>query len=121
MQYDELDGSSMANTDVLVTGLGNYAKTRRWSDKVRIVPGSAEESLIHFLISTRDPAEPKDRMPPIGSAIVPKEGLALIEAWINALPHEMMDAGMPDSAMPDSAMPDSAMPDSAMIDEDAGI
>lgn len=45
-----------------------------------IVPGDAEQSILHFRMAS---AAPGDRMPEIGRALVHEEGVALIEAWIN--------------------------------------
>jgi hypothetical protein len=41
--------------------------------------------LLYFLVSTRDPANPKDQMPPIASRVVDDDGVALIEEWIRSM------------------------------------
>ena len=47
-----------------------------------IVPGQAHESIMSFRLSSRDPAE---MMPEIGRTLVHKEGVTLIDKWINSM------------------------------------
>jgi hypothetical protein len=83
---DGLDGRSVADFEAVRTTVGVPAETPRWSDRTRIVAGSPENSLLYFLASTRDPANPKDQMPPIASRRVDLQGLGLLDAWIRSLP-----------------------------------
>jgi hypothetical protein len=80
-----LDGRSPAEFDLLTTTLGIDSSTPRWSGRKRIVAGSPEDSLLYQLISMRDPANPKDQMPPIASRIVDDEGVKLVGDWIRGL------------------------------------
>ncbi|GIU29480.1 parallel beta-helix domain-containing protein [Shewanella sp. MBTL60-007] len=48
-----------------------------------IVPGSPEESILHFRMESNDPG---DRMPEIGRSLSHAEGVALINEWIKRLP-----------------------------------
>lgn len=82
---EALDGRSPVDFEALTSTIGVPAQTPRWSDGTRIVAGSAADSLLYQLISMRDPANPKDQMPPIGSRVVDTEGIKAVEAWINAL------------------------------------
>jgi hypothetical protein len=83
---DGIDGRAPDEFDSITTTVGVKAKTPRWSGLTRITPGSPENSLLYKLISTRDPANPKDQMPPIASRVVDKAGIAAVEAWIRSLP-----------------------------------
>ena len=47
-----------------------------------IVPGRADESILSFRLATNDPGM---MMPELGRSLIHKEGLALIERWINSL------------------------------------
>ena len=81
-----LDGRSPKKFEPYTTTIQVGATTPRWSDRVRIVPGSPEDSLLYTLITTRDPASPKDQMPPVASRVVDEEGVKAIKAWIKSLP-----------------------------------
>lgn len=83
---DGIDGRASGDFDAVRTSVGIEAQTPRWSDRTRIVPGSPEDSLLFFLLSTRDPVNPKDQMPPIASRVVDDEGVARIGDWIRELP-----------------------------------
>ena len=48
-----------------------------------VLPGSPEESILHFRMETNDPG---DRMPEIGRSLSHAEGVALINEWIKRLP-----------------------------------
>ena len=56
------------------------------SSGAAVVPGDPDNSLLYQLISKRDPANPKDQMPPIASRVVDDDGIAAVEDWINSLP-----------------------------------
>lgn len=56
------------------TGTGNR--------KHGIVPGKAEESIFTYRLASTNPAE---MMPELGRSLSHKEGVALIEEWINAM------------------------------------
>jgi hypothetical protein len=85
LKADETDGRSTAVVDAISTTVDVAATTPRWSERTRIVPGSPQDSLLYFLVSTRDPANPKDQMPPIASRVVDDDGVALIEEWIRSM------------------------------------
>jgi hypothetical protein len=86
LSADTLDGRSPADFDTIKTTVGVATKTLRWVGHQRIAPGSVTNSFLYTLISKRDPANMKDQMPPIASRVVDTEGMALVEAWIRALP-----------------------------------
>jgi hypothetical protein len=83
---DGIDGRSSAEFEAVRTTVGVAAETPRWSEWTRIVPGSPEDSLLYYLASTRDAANPKDQMPPIASRRVDLQGLGALDAWIRSLP-----------------------------------
>jgi len=83
---EAIDGSSSAEFEAIATTVGIPAQTPRWLGRTRIVAGSPEDSLLYVLAGTRDPANPKDQMPPIASRMVDSEGLVLIEEWIRSMP-----------------------------------
>ncbi len=82
---EALDGRSPADLELVTTTVGIDARTPRWADKKRIVAGSPEDSLLYQLISTRDPVNPKNQMPPIASRIVHEQGVMLVGDWIRSL------------------------------------
>jgi hypothetical protein len=84
LRVAQADGRAPTGFDTLTTTLGVDATTGRWLGDKRIVEGSAADSLLYTLMSTRDPTNMKDQMPPIASRIVPKDGAAFIKAWIDA-------------------------------------
>ena len=86
LPVDGIDGRSPKKFEAYKTTVGVEATTPQWSGSVRITPGSPGDSLLYTLITARDPAAPKDQMPPVGSRIVDQEGVAAIKAWIKALP-----------------------------------
>lgn len=49
---------------------------------VDILPGNAKGSILWYRMQTKDPGE---RMPELGRNLVHKEGLALVEEWINQM------------------------------------
>lgn len=122
--YDELDGSGTRDTDVLATGLSQFPKTRRWRDQMRLIPGNAEDSLMYYLVTTRDAIQDEDRMPPIGTSIVPDEAAKMLKAWIEAMPPAddgTMDAGLGDAGTGDPDPMDAGLGDAgADDDQDAG-
>ncbi|HMI90098.1 MAG TPA: hypothetical protein VK509_01990, partial [Polyangiales bacterium] len=92
LRSEDLDGRAANAFPALETGVGVSARTLRWKDRIRIVAGSPAESLLYELASTRDPARPKDQMPPIASRLTDPDGLSAVEAWIRALPAADSDA-----------------------------
>lgn len=48
-----------------------------------IVPGAADESILHYRMLSTDPGQ---MMPELGRSLVHQQGLALIAEWINQLP-----------------------------------
>ena len=82
------DGRSPKKFEAYKTTVGVEATTPQWSDGIRVVPGSPADSLLYQLVTARDPASPKDQMPPVASRIVDEEGVAAIKAWIKSLPTE---------------------------------
>ena len=101
LRAEELDGSATGGLDTRTTNIDMAASTRRWADWTRIVAGNPDESLLYFLVTTRDDANDKDRMPPIGSRIVPTDAAAMLDTWIRAMvptpPDGDLDGGTPDA------------------------
>jgi hypothetical protein len=83
---EELDGRTSSAFPALESGVGVSARTLRWTGRIRIVPGSPEQSLLYELANTRDPSRPKDQMPPIASRITDPDGLRALEDWISSMP-----------------------------------
>jgi hypothetical protein len=82
---EAIEGGSSAGFDALQTTVGVGAHTPRLRGRIRIVPGSPQDSLLYNLASTRDLANPKNQMPPIASRVLDNDGLMLIEAWIRSM------------------------------------
>ena len=57
--------------------------------KVSIMPGSPEESILHFRMQSTHPGQ---MMPEIGRSLVHDEGVALIADWIRRLEGECVDS-----------------------------
>jgi len=85
IDVDQATGGSLANTDALETTIGMAATTLRWDERIRIVPGDPENSLLYWLMNRRSPADLRDQMPPIASRVVDEAGSKLVENWIRAL------------------------------------
>jgi len=80
----ELDGRPVNNFEPWRLLVDQTAKSTRWGERTRVVPGSPEESLLVQLITSR--AGPKEQMPPIASKVVDGYHVELIKDWIRALP-----------------------------------
>src|SRR6185295_19039512 len=81
---NELDGRPPTDSDAMHTAVEVAAKTERFgTGRIRIVPGSPEQSLIYELITSRK--GPKDQMPPIATQVVDPDHVRVVEAWIRAL------------------------------------
>jgi hypothetical protein len=78
-----LDGRASTDFEPRTLLVDHAAKTQRWGERIRVVPGSPEESLLHQLITSR--AGPQEQMPPIATKVVDGTQVQKIEAWINAL------------------------------------
>lgn len=50
-----------------------------------VVPGNPDQSILTYRMAATDPGE---RMPELGRSLVHREGLALVRAWIAAMPPE---------------------------------
>jgi uncharacterized repeat protein (TIGR03806 family) len=55
-----------------------------------VLPGDADASILAYRMDSADPAV---MMPEVGRAVVHREGVALIQQWINALPGSCETAG----------------------------
>ena len=86
LRAEDLDGRASSGFPALETGVGVTARTPRWMGRIRIVPGSPEQSLLYELANTRDPSRPKDQMPPIASRVTDPDGLSALEDWIRSMP-----------------------------------
>ena len=99
----DLHAATSANSDALATSVGVAARTPRWSGWTRLVPGSPDDSLLYFLMSTRQVDMPRDQMPPIATRVVPLSAADELSAWIASLPprqNEMDDAAGDDAGIP---------------------
>lgn len=79
----ELDGRPVNNFQPLQLLINQTAKTLRWGDRKRVVPGDAQASLLYQLVTSR--AGPKEQMPPIATQVVDSKHADLIKRWIEAL------------------------------------
>jgi hypothetical protein len=99
----QLDGSPPDPTtwDILRTTIGVPCISGSLIGEPRIVPGNAQASVIHQLIDERGALQ----MPPIGSSVVDTADVAVVAAWIQAMPN---DGGAPEAgrAGRDAAPPD---------------
>jgi hypothetical protein len=114
----ELDGRSSADFAPLRTTLGVRVNNPNWNGQTRIVPGDPERSLLYHLISHRGMG---DQMPPFATRIIDEEHVALVGAWIRALPPVALPDGGPPDALVVDAGEDMATPADAGADaaEDA--
>jgi hypothetical protein len=85
LKVAEADGRAPTDFDSLTTTIDVDATTGRWLGSKRIAPGAPADSLLYTLMSSRNPGEMKDQMPPIASVVVPEDAAALINAWISAM------------------------------------
>ncbi len=85
LDVDQLDGSSATEYETLTTTINVAATTPRWGGKIRIVPGSPENSLLYQLASNRGGGE-NDQMPPIATTIVDPTIISKLATWIRSLP-----------------------------------
>jgi hypothetical protein len=85
LKVADADGRPSNGFDAIATTVGMEAVTGRWLGRTRITAGSAADSLLYSLLSTRNRPDMKDQMPPIASRVVPTEGAALIKDWIDAM------------------------------------
>jgi hypothetical protein len=83
LDAEQLDGRSATQLQPMQLLVDQDAKTMRWGDRKRIVPGSPEDSLLFQLITSR--AGPQEQMPPIATKVVDGTQVEHIRAWINAL------------------------------------
>lgn len=84
LDVNELDGRPVGNFEPLQLLINQDAKTLRWGDKKRVVPGNPQDSLLYQLITSR--AGPKEQMPPIATQVVDSGHADLVRRWIEALP-----------------------------------
>ena len=99
----QLDGRPANEFKSIKSTVGVAGETLRWSEEIRIVPGSPERSLLYKLITSR--AGENDQMPPIGSRVVDDEAAAAVKAWISAM-HPVEDEVSEDApALPDAEPP----------------
>jgi hypothetical protein len=93
----QLDGSppSAATWDILKTTINVACVSGSVAGQPRIVPGDAQDSVIHQLIDERGALQ----MPPIASLVVDTPDVAVVAAWIQALGgNPIQDAGGPGEA-----------------------
>lgn len=73
-----------------VSRLGSVAETPAYETLVGgvVEPGDPDDSKLFELVSSRSEGAPgKDQMPPLATESIDKEGVAILRAWIQALPH----------------------------------
>lgn len=85
LNFDDLDGRAMNDSEVLKSLIDAPAKTTQWQGQKRIVPGKPEESLLYNLITTRLGTDGNKQMPPLVTRVVDEEHADLIRDWILAL------------------------------------
>jgi hypothetical protein len=84
LDVNELDGRPVNNFETLQLLINQDAKTLRWGERKRVIPGDAQNSLLYQLVTSR--AGPKEQMPPIASQVVDSHHADVIRRWIEALP-----------------------------------
>jgi hypothetical protein len=85
LEIADVDGSDTSGVTAIKDTVGVQAVTGKWAADKRIVAGDPSKSLLYKLMSTRNPDNMKDQMPPIASRVVPEEGAKLIHDWISAM------------------------------------
>lgn len=80
----ELDGRPSNNFEPLRLLINQDAKTLRWGERQRVIPGNPQDSLLYQLITSR--AGNKEQMPPIATKVVDSTHTEIIRRWIEALP-----------------------------------
>jgi hypothetical protein len=83
LDVNELDGRPINNIEMLQLLINQDAKTLRWGDRKRVIPGNPQDSLLYQLITSRE--GPKEQMPPIATKVVDSAHTELIGNWIEAL------------------------------------
>jgi hypothetical protein len=96
----QLDGRPANEFKSIKSTVGVAGETLRWSEEIRIVPGSPQRSLLYKLITSR--AGKNDQMPPIGSRVVDEEATDAIKAWISAMGPVADDVSEDGPAAPDA-------------------
>jgi len=86
LDVNELDGRPINNIETLQLLINQDAKTLRWGDRKRVIPGNPQDSLLYQLITSR--AGPKEQMPPIATKVVDSHHTELIRQWIVSLDGE---------------------------------
>lgn len=95
----QLDGTppSAATWDILKTTVNVLCISGSVAGQPRILPGDAQDSVIHQLIDERGQLQ----MPPIASALVDTPDVAVVAAWIQALGgNSIHDGGVPEGGGP---------------------
>ena len=87
---EELDGRPPVDFEAMRTTVGVKAKTMRFGQATRIVPGSPASSLVYQLLSSR--SSEREQMPPIASRVVDIHNTQIVEDSIRAMP---VDWGCP--------------------------
>lgn len=87
MRLDVATLASVQTTYVWTTAVGQPSDFQPYPDSglLLIDPGDPGNSCIYFRDSTRDDAGQGFQMPPIDTHVVPTAGVALVQAWIQAI------------------------------------
>jgi hypothetical protein len=84
LHVSEADGSSTHDTELSNTTIDVATVVGAWPG-TRIIPGNPDDSWLYKLMSSRDPVNMSDQMPPIASRLVPQDAVTLLHDWITAL------------------------------------
>lgn len=84
LEPSQLNGGPITDAAVVKTGVNVEAKTMRWLGRTRIVPGSAQDSLLYSLITQR--GDKTQQMPPLATFLVDDEDSEWVKNWIDSLP-----------------------------------
>src|SRR5262249_8703114 len=81
LDFDQRRGAPDADRRVLASALGqsSHFALPGEATSLRIAAGRPRESALAYRMASRAPAE---QMPPLGTKLVDRQGLALIERWI---------------------------------------
>lgn len=82
LTIDEVTTKPPSTWEALVSSIDVPATSPGWAGEVRVKPGSPEESLIVQVMRHRGAGQ----MPPLATTVVDSQSVALVEAWVRALP-----------------------------------
>jgi hypothetical protein len=80
----QLDGGDTSGFDAVTTTVGVATQSFKWPGKMRVAPGSPDDSWLLVLMSMR--GDPMQQMPPLASNLVDEDDSDWVRTWISNLP-----------------------------------